>query len=122
MREVFAFLEGRVFQRAGMQLREVVGVLARACARSPWQEQAWARADAAARKVLPAVRIDELSPDAVATAQMFSFVGDIGYDPGDGTHGGYFDPDDLPLPAGGASRAGSTGASAKDRPRGAVEW
>ncbi|HWB79447.1 MAG TPA: P-loop NTPase fold protein [Nannocystaceae bacterium] len=122
MREVFAFLEARVFQRPGMQLREVVGMLARACARSPWQEQAWARAAAAALEVLPAVRIEELSPDAVATAQMFSFVGDIGYDPGDGTHGGYFDPDALPVPAAGASRAGTTSAGAKDRPRGTVEW
>jgi KAP-like P-loop domain-containing protein len=122
MREVFAYLEARVFQRPGTQLREVVGVLARACARSPWQEQAWARADVAARAVLPSVRIEELSPEAVATAQMFSFVGDIGYDPTDGPHGGYFDPDELPAPTASTPRAGATSASAKDRPHGAVEW
>ncbi len=125
MREVFAFLEARVFLRPGTQLRDLVGVLARAGERSPWQEQAWARADAAARRVLPAVRIEELSPHAVAAAQMFSFVGDIGYDPGDGTHGGYFDPDELPPPPSAGSRLGTSDAARQDRPgpvRGAVEW
>jgi hypothetical protein len=96
MREVFTFVDTREFHRPGMLLAEVASTLAPACARTPYQEQLWARAAAAARRILPpGLKLDELDRRAFTLAQSFSFVGDAGFDPTDAAYAGFFDPDEL---------------------------
>ena len=77
-----------------------IWLLGPACARTPYQEQFWARAAAAGRKTLPAeLKLEELDRRAFALAQAFSFVGDAGFDPDDAMYAGFFDPDDVKTPA-----------------------
>jgi len=84
------------FHRPGLLVVDVAHVLAPACARTPYLEQMWARAAAAARRILPvALKLDELDRRAFALAQAFSFVGDAGFDPEDAVYAGFFDPDDV---------------------------
>jgi hypothetical protein len=96
MREVFTFVETREFHRPGMLLVDVPALLGPSCARTPYQEQFWARAAAAGRKILPAeLKLEELDRRAFTLAQAFSFVGDAGFDPDDAMYAGFFDPDDV---------------------------
>ena len=114
MREVFTFIDTREFHRPGMLLAEVPTLLAPACARTPYQEQLWARAAAAAHRIVPpTLKLDELDRRAFALAQAFSFVGDAGFDPGDAAHAGFFDPDDVKAAA---------AADPPKAPRRFVEW
>jgi hypothetical protein len=114
MREVFTFIDTREFHRPGMLLVEVPTVLAPACACTPYQEQLWARAVAAARRIMPpALKLDELDQRAFGLAQAFSFVGDAGFDPEDAAHAGFFDPDDVKAAASPAPPKG---------PRRFIEW
>lgn len=96
MREVFTFIDTPEFHRPGLLVVDVAHVLAPACARTPYQEQLWARAAAAARRILPpALKLEELDRRAFTLAQAFSFVGDAGFDPEDAAYAGFFDPDDV---------------------------
>jgi len=112
MREVFSFVETPEFHRPGMLVVDVPAALGPACARSPYHEQQWVRASAAARRILPpGLALAELDRRSFLLAQAFSFVGDAGFDPGDAAHAGFFDPDELGAPK-----------PAAERPRRLVEW
>lgn len=97
MREVFSYLDAPELHRPGVLLRDVIGALRRTIDRTAYQEQLWSRAEAAGRRILPpGLRLEELDRAAFALVQTFSFVADVGFDPSDAAHAGYFDPDAMP--------------------------